>query len=213
MPLKFRTEIKEMFGKEYIKVFLLNMVDSSKVKTLLESLYCINRVNESNDGKDLTAYPTKLYTAVEAETEINTTLVAFYSTKDNKKTIEKLKMVGSSLESHTKSQCLYEEAIQNINAGGSNRSTLDNIRLSMEQYLQEVIGNKNVLENQEKPLKQFLKSKGATTEVVTSITQFLHSFYKYQDNNVKHDSNVKKEDVDYFLDMANAIINQVQKYE
>ncbi len=202
-----------MFGKEYIKVFLLNMVDSSKVKTLLESLYCISRVNESNDGKDLTAYPTKLYTAEEADTEINTTLVAFYSTNDNKKTIEKLKMVGSSLDSHPKSQCLYEEAIQNINAGGSNRSTLDNIRLSMEQYLQEVIGNKNVLENQEKPLKQFLKSKGATTEVVTSITQFLHSFYKYQDNNVKHDSNVKKEDVDYFLDMANAIINQVQKYE
>ncbi len=202
-----------MFGKEYIKVFLLNMVDSSKVKTLLESLYCISRVNESNDGKDLTAYPTKLYTAVEADTEINATLVAFYSTNDNKKTIEKLKMVGSSLESHPKSQCLYEEAIQNINAGGSNRSTLDNIRLSMEQYLQEVIGNKNVLEKQEKPLKQFLKSKGATTEVVTSITQFLHSFYKYQDNNVKHDSNVKKEDVDYFLDMANAIINQVQKYE
>lgn len=202
-----------MFGKEYIKVFLLNMVDSSKVKTLLESLYCISRVNESNDGKDLTAYPTKLYTAEEADTEINTTLVAFYSTNDNKKTIEKLKMVGSSLESHPKSQCLYDEAVQNINAGGSNRSTLDNIRLSMEQYLQEVIGNKNVLENQEKPLKQFLKSKGATTEVVTSITQFLHSFYKYQDNNVKHDSNVKKEDVDYFLDMANAIINQVQKYE
>lgn len=202
-----------MFGKEYIKVFLLNMVDSSKVKTLLESLYCINRVNESNDGKDLTAYPTKLYTAEEADTEINATLVAFYSTNDNKKTIEKLKMVGSSLESHPKSQCLYDEAVHNINAGGSNRSTLDNIRLSMEQYLQEVIGNKNVLENQEKPLKQFLKSKGATTEVVTSITQFLHSFYKYQDNNVKHDSNVKKEDVDYFLDMANAIINQVQKYE
>lgn len=202
-----------MFGKEYIKVFLLNMVDSSKVKTLLESLYCISRVNESNDGKDLTAYPTKLYTAEEADTDINATLVAFYSTNDNKKTIEKLKMVGSSLESHPKSQCLYDEAVHNINAGGSNRSTLDNIRLSMEQYLQEVIGNKNVLENQEKPLKQFLKSKGATTEVVTSITQFLHSFYKYQDNNVKHDSNVKKEDVDYFLDMANAIINQVQKYE
>lgn len=202
-----------MFGKEYIKVFLLNMVDSSKVKTLLESLYCISRVNESNDGKNLTAYPTKLYTAEEADTEINATLVAFYSTNDNKKTIEKLKMVGSSLESHPKSQCLYDEAVHNINAGGSNRSTLDNIRLSMEQYLQEVIGNKNVLENQEKPLKQFLKSKGATTEVVTSITQFLHSFYKYQDNNVKHDSNVKKEDVDYFLDMANAIINQVQKYE
>ena len=213
MPLKFRTEIKEMFGKEYIKVFLLNMVDSSKVKTLLESLYCISRVNESNDGQDLTAYPTKLYTADEADTEINATLVAFYSTNDNKKTIEKLKMVGSSLESHPKSQCLYDEAVHNINAEGSNRSTLDNIRLSMEQYLQEVIGNKNVLENQEKPLKQFLKSKGATTEVVTSITQFLHSFYKYQDNNVKHDSNVKKEDVDYFLDMANAIINQVQKYE
>lgn len=213
MPLKFRTEIEKMFGKEYIKVFLLNMVDSSKVKTLLESLNCINRVNESNNGKDLTVYPTKLYTAKEADAEINATLEAFYNANDNMKTIEKLKMVGSSLESHPKSQCLYEEAIQNINAGGSNRTTLDNIRLSMEQYLQEVIGNKNVLENQEKPLKQFLKSKGATTEVVTSITQFLHSFYKYQDNNVKHDSNVKKEDVDYFLDIANAIIRKVHKYE
>ncbi len=161
----------------------------------------------------MTVYPTKLYTAKEADAEINATLEAFYNANDNMKTIEKLKKVGSSLESHPKSQCLYEEAVQNINVGGSNRTTLDNIRLSMEQYLQEVIGNKNVLENQEKPLKQFLKSKGATTEVVTSITQFLHSFYKYQDNNVKHDSNVKKEDVNYFLDIANAIISQVHKYE
>ena len=31
---------------------------------------------------------------------------------------------------------------------------------------------------------------------------FVETIYKYQNNNVKHDSNVKKEDIDYFLDVA-----------
>lgn len=62
-------------------------------------------------------------------------------------------------------------------SGVRNHSTLDITRLSMERYLQEIIENKNVLEGQEMPLKRFLKSKGATTEIVASITQSLHIFF------------------------------------
>lgn len=213
MPVRFRTEIRKAFEKEYIKVFLLNMHDSSMVKNLLESIECIHRVNISNDGKDLTAYQTNLYTAKEAQDEIETALQRFYSSTEIKKIFGNLNNVKGLLETHSKSQLLYEEAMNNISAGGSSRSTLDDVRLSLERYLQEVVGNKFTLEKQASSLKQYLKSKGATPEIITSITQSLVSFYKYQDNNVKHDSNVKDEDVGYFLNLANAIISQVHKYE
>lgn len=42
MSLIFRTEIRELFGKEYFDVFLPNMVDSGKVEILQES---INRIS------------------------------------------------------------------------------------------------------------------------------------------------------------------------
>ena len=63
MSLIFRTEIRELFGKEYFDVFLPNMVDSGKVEILQESINRISWVNESKDEKYLTTYPAKLYTA------------------------------------------------------------------------------------------------------------------------------------------------------
>lgn len=213
MPQKFSTEIRSSFEKEYIKVFLLNMSDSSDVKALLESLNCIHRVNISNDGRDLTAYPTKLYTAKEAAAEIKSVLDSYYKSSNKTKSLKALTKVKETISGHDKSVRLFEDSIKNISANGSNRATLDNVRLALERYLQEVLGNSNTLEHQEKHLKEFLKEKNATEDVRTGITTSLHNFYRYQNDHVKHDYDVKDEDVDYYINVANTIFQQIHKYE
>ena len=88
-------------------------------------------------------------------------------------------------------------------SGVRNHSTLDITRLSMERYLQEIIENKNVLEGQEMPLKRFFEVKRCyNRNCCLNYSVPTYIFYKYQNNNVKHDNNVKKEDIDYFLDVA-----------
>lgn len=213
MPQKFSTEIRNSFEKEYVKVFLLNMSDSSDVKALLESLNCIHRVNISNDGKDMTAYPSKLYTAKEASAEIESALDSYYKSSDKTKSLKVLNKTKETISGHDKSVRLFEDSIKNISANGSNRATLDNIRLALERYLQEVLGNSNTLEHQEKSLKEFLKEKKATEDVRTGITTSLHNFHRYQNDHVKHDYDVKDEDVDYYINVANTIFQQIHKYE
>lgn len=214
MPQKFRTEIRNIFEKEYIKVFLLNMSDSSNVQALLESLNCIHKVNVSNDGRNLTAYPSKLYTAKEASAEIASALDSYFTSSSNRaKSLETLTKAKETFSGHDKSVRLFEDSIKNISANGSNRATLDNVRLALERYLQEVLGNNNTLEHQEKPLKDFLKEKRATEDVRNGITTSLHNFYRYQNDHVKHDYDVKDEDVDYYINVANTIFQQIHKYE
>lgn len=214
MPKNFSTEIRSSFEKEYVKVFLLNLSDSSNVKALLESLNCIHRVNISNDGRDLTVYPSKLFTAKEVSSEIGFALDSYYKSCSNRaKSLEVLTKAKEIVSGHDKSMRLFEDSIKNISANGSNRATLDNIRLALERYLQEVLGNSNTLEHQEKPLKEFLKEKNATEDVRTGITSSLHNFYRYQNDHVKHDYDVKDEDADYYINVANTIFQQIHKYE
>lgn len=189
------------------------MSDSSDVKALLESLNCIHRVNISNDGRDMTAYPSKLYTAKEASAEIESTLDSYYKSSNNPKSLKALTKVKELISGHDKSIRLFEDSIKNISDNGSNRATLDNVRLALERYLQEVLGNSNTLEHQEKSLKEFLKEKNATEDVRTGITTSLHNFYRYQNDHVKHDYDVKDEDVDYYINVANTIFQQIHKYE
>lgn len=212
MPLNFDTEIRSTFGKEYIKVFLSNMGDSDNVSALLESLNCVRRVNISNEGKDLTVYPTKLYTAKEACSEIRNSLNSYYGDNSSSKIVNSLNHTKEILTGHDKSKKLYDDAVKNISTNGSNRETLDSIRLALEKYLQEVLGNNKPLEHQENPLKDYLKARNVTHEVQVNLTTSLHNFYKYQDNNVKHDDNIKDEEVGYFIGIANGIVEQLNKY-
>jgi hypothetical protein len=60
---KFETEIRKTFDKQYVKVFLSNQKDIGLIKSMLEQIDSIGRVNltESNRGGvnsiTLTVYP------------------------------------------------------------------------------------------------------------------------------------------------------------
>lgn len=210
MTKYFNTEIREIFKSKYVKVFLLNKQDTDKIKSLLESIPAIKKVNISNEGKDLTVYPSALVEANEAEEAIIASLNNFYSS--SKEYLHKLKSTKALLETHEKSKKLYDDAISNIKSNGSPRITLDCLRLALEKLLQELLGNKAVLEKQKSNLGNYLKSKGATAEIRNSIINSLDAMYHFQDNYVKHDDNVKANEVEYIVNTTNNIVNQIIKY-
>lgn len=188
----------------------MNMEDADDIKIWLKSLPHVKNVNISNGGKDLTVYPSAMFETEETETAVIAALNAFYSsTKDY---LHKLEHTKDLLKNHEKAKKLYDDTISNIKSNGSPRTTLDNLRLALEKLLQEILGNNAVLEKQKNNLGSYLKNKGMTPEIRNSIISSLDTLYHFQDNYVKHDDNVKANEVDYVINTTNNIVCQILKY-
>lgn len=75
----FQTEIRTIFDKSYIKVFLNNVNDLEKIKKELSNLDGIKKVNITQNTKtDLTVYPDKFTTVDKLKITIENHLIAFY---------------------------------------------------------------------------------------------------------------------------------------
>lgn len=211
MAQRFRTEVRDAFGKEYLKLFLLNNKDYEDIKLRLQSLESVSKINSDDDNKSLTVYPSTLHSIAEMETDIQTSLDKFYC--DITSSVQELISIKDNLNSFEKTKKLYEDTVKNINQNGSNRETLDDLRLALELFLQECIGNKFTLEKQRKSVADYLKSRNATPEIKNSIINSLDSLYHFQDNYVKHDDNIKDEEVAFVIDTTNTIVKQMLRYK
>lgn len=117
------------------------------------------------------------------------------------------------MKNHEKAKKLYDDTISNIKSNGSSRNILDNLRLALEKLLQDILGNNVVLEKQKNNLGSYLKNKDVTPEIRNSIISSLDTLYHFQNNYVKHDDNVKANEVDYVINTTNNIVCQVLKYD
>lgn len=211
MPQSFSIKTMKIYEREYLKVFPLNNNDCANVHSRLQTLKSVRKVNINNEGKELIVYPSELHTINETKTDVQESLTSFY--KDTISSIAKLKSTKEKLDLFDKSKELYKDAIKNIEQNGSKRETLDDLRLALELLLQKKLNNNCTLEKQKGNLSDYLKSKKATNEIRNNIVQSLDHLYHYQNNHVKHDNNIKDEEVDYMIEQTNNIINQLLRYE
>ena len=141
--MDFATEIREAFEKKYIKVFLKESDDIELVKSTLEQIKSIHKVNitEShsggNDSLTLTIYPKKMCTAESVEKDIKKCLSGIDLGKPNMGEVEKIQVLGK-LDSCPKANKLFNQAIEKRNMGCYERNTLDDVRLSLELFLTQV---------------------------------------------------------------------------
>ena len=81
----FSTEIRESFGKPYIKVFFLDDTIAEKAKKVVESLMCVKNVNvtsstsSAHPGNTLTIYPKPMVDVKSCEEEVKKSLQGFFS--------------------------------------------------------------------------------------------------------------------------------------
>lgn len=103
----FCTEIREAFGKSYIKVFLIDDSMIEQAKTVVGALNSVKNVNittsssSSHRGNTLTIYPKPMVDVKSCEEEVKKSLLGFFSG-------------GTKGEMHPTNEAFFEEIAQKI---------------------------------------------------------------------------------------------------
>jgi len=124
---------------------------------------------------------------------------------------------------------LYQAALNKLNENKNERNILDDLRLSLEILLKKLLCNDKSLENQindiglyvlkkllcnDKSLENqindiglYVKDKGVSLEVRNMFTTLLVYYTKYQNNYVKHNDLVKRDEIDLIVNLTGAFIS------
>ena len=122
------------------------------------------------------------------------------------KEVDEELLVGTlkGLEPHAEADKLYRQALSGYKTGRDARHILDDIRLSLEYYLRDILKNGKTLEHQLPLITAHLREKGVSVEITNLFRQLLDYLNKYQNENVKHWDEVKPSEVDLIINLTNS---------
>lgn len=104
---------------------------------------------------------------------------------------------------------LYESALVKYEGGVFQRNVLDDLRLSLEILLQEVLSNGKSLENQKASLGGFLKARGGSKELSNMFVTLLDYYAKYQNSFVKHSDAVVEQEMELIFELSSSFMKHV----
>lgn len=111
------------------------------------------------------------------------------------------------LNKYPKAGKLYLQALDKLNEGKNDRNLLDDLRLTIEVLLKEILGTNKSLENQFEFLGKYLKGKGTSAEITNMFRTIINTYSKYQNNYVKHSDSVKVDEIDFLVNISSAMIS------
>lgn len=104
---------------------------------------------------------------------------------------------------------LFDQAKVKYDLGGLGRNVLDDLRLALEKLLHAVLSNDKSLEHQMPLLGKLLKEKGASKELANMLDKLLRYYCDYQNDHVKHDDDVKEEEIEIVFEMSAAFMKHI----
>ena len=110
-----------------------------------------------------------------------------------------------NLIGYPKAQAAYKAGIEKYKCGQYDRNVLDDMRVTLEELLRQVLHNDMVLENQIPILGTYLKNYNV--EIRKLFTTTISYLKNYQNNNVKHHDKVLPAEVNYVIEQTSAIVN------
>lgn len=88
------------------------------------------------------------------------------------------------------------------------RNALDNMRLTIELLIKRITGSAASLENQKKPLGEFLEKKDISKEVRNLFFKMLDMYEKIQNHEAKHNlpQNLNSKEIKFLMNQSTVII-------
>lgn len=102
-------------------------------------------------------------------------------------------------------QAVYKSGITKYAEKKYDRNVLDDMRLSLELLVKQILGNGKSLESQNAELGA--KLSGYHTELRNLVIKTVDYLCKYQNHYVKHNNAVNPEETDYIIEQTSATIN------
>lgn len=107
----------------------------------------------------------------------------------------------------------YSQAVEKYKNGKYPRNLLDDLRVSLEILLKQVINNSSSLENQIRHIGNYMKPKGGSKELINMFEKLLRYYTSYQNNYVKHSSsgNVNEVEVEFIIEITSSFMKHLIK--
>ena len=208
MAKNFDIEVREVFEKKYLKVFLKNISIIDEVQELLSNVSSVKNVNitesqsSNNPALTLTVYPNRVYSIEEMQKEVVNTLESYFSGVPQITQAPEIKETQVWLTNYPAVRKIYNKAIEKYSQRIYQRNVLDDMRLALETFLREMLGNQKSLENQLAEVGKYQKDKGLSTEFISMFNRLLDYYSKYQNNYVKHNDAVKHSEIDFVIHLT-----------
>lgn len=110
------------------------------------------------------------------------------------------------LSTYEKAQNQYRQALNDMLKGKYDRQVVDSLRLALELFLKQFLGNDKSLENQVKDLGVYLKNKNLSSEVSNMFFKLIDCYAKYNNSHAKHDDSVDENELDFLLYLTGSFI-------
>lgn len=100
----------------------------------------------------------------------------------------------------------YESALSKFEGGIFERNTLDNLRLSFELLVKDLLNNTKSLENQIGGICGILDKAGTSVELKNMVQKIIDYYTKFQNSHVKHNDAVNSNEIEYVIELTSVIM-------
>jgi hypothetical protein len=104
---------------------------------------------------------------------------------------------------------LYNEAFEKLGHGVFHRNLLDDLRLSLEKLLHEVLKNDKSLENQISYIGKYISNRGGSKEFTNMFMKLVDYYTTYQNSYVKHDDAVIEEEIEFIFEITSSFMKHL----
>jgi|AntAceMinimDraft_17_1070374.scaffolds.fasta_scaffold14559_2 hypothetical protein len=116
------------------------------------------------------------------------------------------------LKAFAKSFELYNSALDKFAQQIYQRNLVDDLRLSLEVLLKELLNNNKPLEKQIADVGAYQQAKGISSESTNMFNTLLDYYSKYQNKYVKHDDNVNEKEIEFIVDLTSTFMKFITKH-
>ena len=115
------------------------------------------------------------------------------------------------LASYPKALSQFDQAKLKYDGKLFQRSLVDDLRLTLELFLREILQNTKSLENQINPIGLWLKDRGASPQFNNMLQKLIDLYCKYQNENVKHDDKMPEAEVEFIFEITASFIKHIAR--
>ncbi|MDR6845589.1 hypothetical protein [Flavobacterium granuli] len=116
------------------------------------------------------------------------------------------------MENFPKAKSRFVIAVEYYNSNGDLRDSVDNLRLSLEMLLKELLQNEKSLENQISNISNYQESLGIGKEIRNTFQKTLEYYNKFQNENVKHNDGINNvHEVEFIFGLTMIFIRMLIK--
>lgn len=186
IPIKKTPLPREYKKSEVLKLNLQSFKDEHKF-IIINELCDLDKFKDTDDVKEVKEILIERYS---------------YLKKGKLEENELIKETKHWLDNYPEALKMYNDALLKYEQQKYERNILDDMRLSFELLLKSLLNNNKSLEKQLPLIQKQLKEKNISKELRNTNHILLDLYKHYQNNNVKHDDNINKNEIEYVIELT-----------